>query len=66
MKTSKKSIWIWLVFAGVVLGSYSTAEALGLAGGGHEAPDPIPHEQLRQSSPGSWHYIYWTHGMRGK
>jgi len=56
----------WGLAAGLVLALYATAESRGWATGGRKVAEPVPHEQLRQSSPGSWHYVYWYHGTRGK
>ncbi len=51
--------------ASVTLLLYAGAETFGWAAGGTRRP-PIPVEQLRQTSPGSWTYVYWHHGYRGK
>lgn len=56
----------WSVVGGLVLLLYGAAETRGWAAGGSRAEEPIPRDQLRQSSPGSWHYVYWYHGIRGK
>ncbi len=45
---------------------YGAAEARGWAFGGKKAPERIAPGQLRSASPGSWHYVYWMHGTRGK
>lgn len=55
-----------VVFFVLVLFLYWTAEARGWAMGGKQAPERIAPEQLRSHNPGSWHYVYWYHGSRGK
>ena len=47
------------------LGLYAAAEFGGWSGAGSPKP-PIPQQQLRQGNPGSWNYVYWHHGFRGK
>lgn len=48
------------------LAGYAFVEARGVAFGGHSAPERVAPDQLRSASPGSWHFIYWAHGTRGK
>lgn len=61
-----KKLAKWGLIGTFVLGFYSMSEAQGWAMGGSKAPQPIKHEDLRSGSPGSWHYVYWYHGTRGK
>lgn len=56
----------WGVIATICLGSYGMAEARGWALGGTEVKDPITQKDLRSGTPGSWHYVFWYHGTRGK
>ena len=65
-KSSRLKVLTWGVVGTLILGSYVGGETLGLASGGRTQKNPIPPDQLRQSSPGSWHYVYWYHGTRGK
>ena len=55
-----------IAFFTFVLGLYWTAESRGWAGGGRKAPERVDPGQLRSQSPGSWGYVYWYHGSRGK
>ena len=56
----------YAVLIGVTLFVYASAEANGWASGGQTAPEPIQQAQLRNTNPGSWTYLYWAHGVRGK
>jgi hypothetical protein len=56
----------YLAFGGVVLALYLWLEMTGVAFGGAKAPQKMDPTQIRSSSPGSWTYIYWSHGSRGK
>ena len=55
-----------LLFLILVLGVFWTAQARGWAFGGRKAPERVDPGQLRSTSPGSWGYVYWYHGSRGK
>ncbi|MEM7311068.1 MAG: hypothetical protein AAF682_30640 [Planctomycetota bacterium] len=57
---------IFLAFGVLALGVYGLAEARGWAGDGKRVPERIEPSQLRRASPGSWTYVYWYHGVRGK
>ena len=48
------------------LSVYGMAESRGWASGGSKAPERIPPNQVRNSHPGTWTYLYWAHGVRGK
>lgn len=50
----------------LVIGGFILLESSGWARGGSRAPQRIDPKQIRSSSPGSWTYLYWTHGSRGK
>lgn len=56
----------WAVVATFVLGFYALSETRGWAMGGKRAKDPVTQQDLRSGTPGSWHYVYWYHGTRGK
>ena len=56
----------YLVFGAAVLVLYFWLEMSGVAFGGSKAPERMDPNQIRSSSPGSWTYIYWHHGSRGK
>jgi hypothetical protein len=56
----------WALIGVFTLGLYSLSEARGWAMGGKRAPEPVKREDLRSGTPGSWHYVYWYHGTRGK
>lgn len=49
-----------------VLALYLFAEFSGIAFGGSTKSQRIDPNQIRSSSPGSWAYVYWAHGSRGK
>ena len=66
MFDSLKKSPLMLGFGAVVLGSYLFAEFSGVAFGGSKKPQRLDPTQIRQQSPGSWSYIYWAHGSRGK
>ena len=55
-----------LLLAAACLIGYVAAESRGWAFGGRKSPERIGPEQLRSASPGSWRYVYWMHGSRGK
>ena len=57
---------IYFAFGVAVVALFVFLETSGRANGGRKAPAPIDPTQLRSSSPGSWTYIYWAHGTRGK
>lgn len=61
----RRRIFLILFFT-CVLGLYWTAESRGFAFGGRSVPERINPDQLRSQSPGSWGYVYWYHGSRGK
>lgn len=56
----------FLVFGTIVLGLYLWAETSGVAFGGSKKEQRVDPREIRSSSPGSWTYIYWAHGSRGK
>ena len=56
----------WTLAGVLVLGTYGAAERTGWALGGNKAPGRIDQRDLRSGTPGSWHYVYWYHGTRGK
>ena len=56
----------WLVIGALVLGLYGLAETKGWAFAGNRVAEPITQKDLRSGTPGSWHYVYWYHGTRGK
>lgn len=56
----------FLVFGLAVLALYVTAETSGMAFGGSKKAQRVDTSQIRSTSPGSWTYIYWAHGSRGK
>lgn len=57
---------LYLVFGLAVIALSVFLDMNGTARGGQKAPKPIDPNQIRTSSPGSWTYIYWAHGTRGK
>ena len=61
----KKSPFV-LALGVAALFMYVTAEFSGLAFGGSKKPPRVDPTQIRQSAPGSWTYVYWAHGSRGK
>ena len=66
MFSSLKKTPFTLAFGAAVLFMYVTAEFSGLAFGGSKKPQRVDPTQIRQSAPGSWTYVYWAHGSRGK
>ncbi|MDA1267377.1 MAG: hypothetical protein O2816_20030 [Planctomycetota bacterium] len=56
----------WALVGTFVLGTFGMAETRGWALGGKKVKDPITQTDLRSGTPGSWHYVYWYHGTRGK
>lgn len=57
--------YLYAAFAALTLAGYVGLERTGWATGGSARP-AIPTEQIRQAPPGSWQYVYWSHGYRGK
>ncbi len=62
----QKRLIAYFIFVAMTLSMYGLAEARGWASGGQKAPERIPPNQVRNVHPGSWTYLYWAHGMRGK
>ena len=56
----------FVIFGAVVLGLFLFLQTSGRASGGSKVPQRMDTKQIRSSSPGSWTYIYWSHGVRGK
>lgn len=57
---------IYTAFGLVVVALFVFLETSGAARGGSKAPERIDPQQIRSTSPGSWTFLYWSHGMRGK
>ena len=55
-----------LILGVVVIALYLWLEMTGMAFGGSRKEQRIDPTQIRSASPGSWTYIYWAHGSRGK
>lgn len=66
MASSLRSSAGFLVYAAVVLGLFLWLETGGYAFGGSRKPQRIDPKEIRSSAPGSWTYVYWAHGSRGK
>ena len=66
MFSSLKSAPGYVLFGGAILALYLWLELSGAAFGGKRAPRKMDPNQIRSSSPGSWTYLYWAHGSRGK
>lgn len=56
----------FLVWAAIVFGLFFWLETGGYAAGGTRKDARVDPKEIRSSSPGSWTYIYWAHGSRGK
>lgn len=56
----------WVLVGVFALGIYGLSENRGWALGGNKVAEPITQKDLRSGTPGSWHYVYWYHGTRGK
>lgn len=56
----------FLVYAAVILGLFYWLQTSGHAAGGSRKDARVDPKEIRSSSPGSWTYIYWAHGSRGK
>ena len=61
----KRARWLHVILAAAIVGTYVFAEWSGLAFGG-EARPPLSPADLRQTSPGSWTYTYWSLDHHGK
>ena len=57
---------IYTAFGLAVVALFVFLETSGRASGGDKAPERIDPQQIRSTSPGSWTFLYWAHGMRGK
>ena len=62
----KTKLFKWAVVGAFVLGGFGLAETRGWAMGGKKMKERITTGDVRSGSPGSWHYVYWYHGTRGK
>lgn len=62
----QKRLFVYGFLVAGALFLYGSAEAGGWASGGKQAPEPVTQAQLRNTHPGSWTYLYWAHGVRGK
>lgn len=56
----------FVIFGILVLGFFLVLQTSGRASGGSKAPQRMDTKQIRSSAPGSWTYVYWAHGVRGK
>lgn len=66
MPQALKSSPVFIIFGALILGLYLFVETSGVAFGGSKKEKRVDPQQIRSSSPGSWTYIYWAHGSRGK
>ncbi len=57
---------LYVVVGAVLVAGAAAVEMSGIAFGGSRKAQRVDPSQIRQSSPGSWTYIYWAHGSRGK
>lgn len=62
----QKRLFLYAAIIAFTLSLYGSAEARGWARGGKKAPDSVDPAQLRNTNPGSWTFLYWAHGSRGK
>jgi hypothetical protein len=61
----KQLVSLRVLFTVLVIAVAAAAEWSGFALGGDERP-PLPPSDLRQTSPGSWTYNYWSLNHHGK
>lgn len=55
-----------LLFGAMIIALYVGLEMSGVAFGGSRKEQRVDPTQIRSAAPGSWTYIYWAHGSRGK
>ncbi|MEL6714930.1 MAG: hypothetical protein AAFP86_14205 [Planctomycetota bacterium] len=53
-------------FGAIVIVLFLLLQTSGRASGGKTRPERIDPKQIRSASPGSWTYVYWAYGSRGK